>query len=126
MWALAMVVDSRGSVALHQSANPMQHGFCQSLLGASLPRLDQNGYPIGLGNLPAKGDGAFTFVYTHNGLHYQTGTYTLTFDGKGTIEILNGYQTGVKIRSFQHVSIAVSARETTSAESTSVKGKFPS
>ena len=33
---------------------------------------------------------------------------------------------GVKILSFQHVPIAVSACETTSAESTSVNGKFPS
>ena len=41
--------------------------------------MDTNGYPIGLGNLPANGDVLDTFVFTNNDGHYPTGTYTLTF-----------------------------------------------
>src|SRR5262249_39382058 len=69
-------------------------GFPQNAPGATLPPIDQNDYPIGLGNLPSQGLGVFTFVYTHNGSHYDTGTYTLTFDGKGTVDVLNGFQVG--------------------------------
>ena len=51
-----------------------------------------NGYPIGLGNLPSQGYASDTFVFTHNGGIYPTGVYTLTFDGDGTVEIINGNQ----------------------------------
>ena len=50
------------------------------------PPLDGNGYPIGLGNLAAQGYAVYTVVF-HNLQHYPTGTYTLTFDGKGTVAI---------------------------------------
>jgi hypothetical protein len=56
----------------------------------TLPPMDANGYPIGLGNLPANGEVLDTFVFTNNGGHYPTGTYTLTFDGSGTVEIVDG------------------------------------
>ena len=58
-----------------------------SVPGAVLPPLDGNGYPIGLGDLTAQGYALYTLVFTQNGQHYPTGTYTLTFDGKGTVAI---------------------------------------
>ena len=64
-----------------------------SISGVPEPTMDSNGYPIGLGNLPSQGYALDTFVFTHNGNHYPVGAYTLTFDGSGTIEILNGTQT---------------------------------
>ena len=68
-------------------------GYPWSVSGVPLPTMDSNGYPIGLGNLPSEGYALDTFVFTGNGSDYPTGTYTLTFDGQGTIEILNGGQT---------------------------------
>ena len=56
--------------------------------GVTLPPMDQNGYPIGLGNLPAQGYVLDTAVF-QNGQHYPTGTYTLTFDGSGTVTIID-------------------------------------
>ena len=56
-------------------------------LTVPMPPLDGNGYPIGLGNLPAQGDAMYTEVFLQNGQHYPTGTYTLTFDGSGTVVI---------------------------------------
>ena len=56
-------------------------------LTVPMPPLDGNGYPIGLGNLPAQGDAMYTEVFLQNGQHYPTGTYTLTFDGSGTVAI---------------------------------------
>src|SRR5207244_1565544 len=58
-----------------------------TITGVPLPTLDQNGYPIGLGGLPAQGYAVGDAVFTGNGQHYPTGTYTLTFDGSGTIAI---------------------------------------
>jgi hypothetical protein len=57
--------------------------------GLTLPQFDQNGYPIGLGNLAAQGYALTTFTL-HNGQHYPTGTYQLIFDGKGTVAIDQG------------------------------------
>ncbi len=58
-----------------------------SISNVALPTMDQNGYPIGLGNLPSQGYALDTFVFTNNKQNYPTGTYTLTFDGSGTIVI---------------------------------------
>ena len=58
-----------------------------SVGGVTEPSMDQNGYPIGLGNLPSQGYVLDTAAFFHQGGHYPTGTYTLTFDGKGTVEI---------------------------------------
>jgi hypothetical protein len=57
-----------------------------------LPAMDSNGYPIGLGNLPSDGLGVATRVFENNGDIYPTGTYTLTFDGSGTVEIIASEQ----------------------------------
>ena len=57
-----------------------------------LPSMDQNGYPIGLGNLESKGEGVYTLVFVGAGTygtHYPNGTYTLTFDGHGTVGVQN-------------------------------------
>ena len=58
-----------------------------NISGLSLPTMDANGYPIGLGSLSAQGDALYTTVFTGTGQHYPTGTYTLTFDGSGTVAI---------------------------------------
>ncbi len=63
-----------------------------SISGVPKPAMDSNGYPIGLGNLPSQGYALDTFVFTHNGGIYPIGVYTLTFDGDGTVEIINGNQ----------------------------------
>ena len=55
----------------------------------TLPPMDQNGYPIGLGNLPSLGYGLDTTVITNSNGHYPTGTYTLTFDGSGTVAVVD-------------------------------------
>ena len=60
--------------------------------GVATPAFDSNGYPIGLGGLAAQGYFIYTYVFT-NGAAYPAGTYTLTFDGKGTVEICDGTQT---------------------------------
>ena len=51
--------------------------------------MDQNDYPVGLGNLPSQGYGLATCMFVNDGNHYPTGTYTLTFDGAGTVDIVN-------------------------------------
>ena len=63
-----------------------------SISGVPKPAMDLNGYPIGLGNLPSQGYALDMFVFTHNGGIYPIGVYTLTFDGDGTVEIINGNQ----------------------------------
>jgi hypothetical protein len=64
--------------------------FPWSISGVPEPTMDSNGYPIGLGNLPSQGYALDTFVFLGSGPHYPIGTYTLTFDGNGTVEVLNG------------------------------------
>ncbi len=73
-----------GQWSVTSAAHP---GTPWSIANVALPPMDQNGYPIGLGNLPAQGYAVDTFVFTSNGQNYPTGTYTLTFDGDGTIKI---------------------------------------
>jgi hypothetical protein len=69
---------------------PPSTSFPHFVSGVTLPATDQNGYPIGLGNLASEGDAIGTFVFTNNGAYYPTGNYTLNFSGQGTIAILNG------------------------------------
>jgi hypothetical protein len=62
--------------------------------GMAMPAMDSNGYPIGLGGLAAQGYALYTIVFTNGLIQYPVGTYTLTFDGKGTVQIWNGVQPG--------------------------------
>ncbi len=62
-------------------------GYPWNIPNVTTPSLDSNGYPIGLGNLPSQGYAMDTFVFDNQGEYYPTGTYTLTFDGSGTIAI---------------------------------------
>ena len=66
-----------------------QHPDLTSIPNVTQPPMDQNDYPVGLGNLPSQGYGLATYIFTNDGDHYPTGTYTLTFDGRGTVEIEN-------------------------------------
>ena len=64
-----------------------------------LPTLDQNGWPIGLGDLPSNGEAVYSQIYTgagKYGMHYPTGTYTLTFDGNGTVAVQNSCKCGAQ------------------------------
>ncbi len=70
--------------------NAASVGFPFNDTSVPLPPMDANGYPIGLGNLPANGEVPFTYVFTNSIAEYPTGTYTLTFDGKGSVEIVDG------------------------------------
>ena len=65
-------------------------GWPWNISNVALPPMDQNGYPIGLGKLPASGYALDTFVFTNLNGYYPTGTYTLTFDGSGTVKIADG------------------------------------
>ena len=66
---------------------PASNPGWKNISGVSVPPLDGNGYPTGLGNLSALGDAVYTNVFVQNGQTYPTGTYTLTFDGTGTVAI---------------------------------------
>ena len=58
--------------------------------GLTMPARDSNGYPVGLGDLPTQNYVLWTNVFTNIGCPYPTGTYTLTFDGAGTINVTTG------------------------------------
>ena len=64
-----------------------------SISGVQEPPMDANGYPIGLGNLPSQGYALSTAAFTQNGENYPTGTYTLIFDGGGTVVVHQGNNT---------------------------------
>jgi hypothetical protein len=89
-WTTApMFVDVMKEVSdgwLVQKANPATW----SVPGVALPAMDADGYPIGLGNLPSQGDFLSTFTSLGNGQNYPLGTYSLIFDGDGTVVINQG------------------------------------
>src|SRR5262245_50838008 len=60
-------------------------GFVAQNLPQPLPPMDANGYPIGLGNLQSQGAAVYTSIANGSAGNFPTGTYTLTFDGKGTV-----------------------------------------
>ena len=65
-------------------------GFGSQNLNLPLPAMDANGYPIGLGNLASQSDCVYTTIFNGEGEHLPTGTYTLTFDGHGSVSIKDG------------------------------------
>jgi hypothetical protein len=74
-------------------------GLAVGSLNDPLPNMDQNGYPIGLGNLQSKGEALYTTTLAGlgaNGSHYPLGTYTLTFDGHGTVSVMNNGKWGAQ------------------------------
>jgi hypothetical protein len=58
--------------------------------GVTPPTLDQNGYPIGISTLKASGYAMTTAPFMHDGGYFPSGTYTLIFDGKGTVVVSQG------------------------------------
>ena len=86
----SMFVDVMKMAGDSWNVTNAQTGFPFNIPDVTLPPMDSNGYPIGLGNLPAEGYALDEYVFTNNGGIYPTGTYTLTFDGQGTVELLYG------------------------------------
>jgi hypothetical protein len=92
MWANAMEQSADQWYPTQLPASGFPYGPYSLPSGVAMPAMDSNGYPIGLGGLPAQGYCLFTFTYVYPEGPYPTGTYTLTFDGSGTVDIRNGNQ----------------------------------
>jgi hypothetical protein len=102
MWANAMEQANDSWWLGQESAGGSSYAFVQNPPpGIAMPAMDTNGYPIGLGGLAAQGYSLATFVFTNIGVPFPTGTYTLTFDGSGTVAICQANQ---PVQSFTQTS----------------------
>jgi hypothetical protein len=102
MWANAMEQANDSWWLGQESAGGSSYAFVQNPPpGIAMPAMDSNGYPIGLGGLAAQGYSLATFVFTNIGVPFPTGTYTLTFDGRGTVAICQANQ---PVQSFTQTS----------------------
>ena len=85
-----MFVDAmkNGTGWMVVQANSLENPF--SISGVQKPSMDADGYPEGLGNLPAQGYALSTAPFLHNGGTFPAGAYTLVFDGDGTVVVHQG------------------------------------